>query len=160
MKKKNGTNNSKISYHSKTIDLALNSTKSSILGLTSEEAEARLQKYGENVLPQKKPKSFIIMLLQEFLNPIVLILLVAMAFSLVVNEWIDAAVIFGIVMIDAVIGAIQEKRAQHVAKSLSSMIKVKTKVLRDNTKVEIESKNLVVGDIVFLESGDKISADM
>lgn len=160
MKKKNGTNNSKISYHSKTIDLALNSTKSSILGLTSEEAEARLQKYGENVLPQKKPKSFIIMLLQEFLNPIVLILLVAMAFSLVVNEWIDAAVIFGIVMIDAIIGAIQEKRAQHVAKSLSSMIKVKTKVLRDNTKVEIESKNLVVGDIVFLESGDKISADM
>ena len=60
------------------------------------------------------------MLLSEFLNPIVLILLVAMVFSLFVKEWVDAFVILGIVMIDAVIGAIQEKRAQRIAKSLST----------------------------------------
>lgn len=150
----------KINYHSNSVDFALKTVKSSVDGLTSEEAKQRLQEYGENVLPQKKPKSFIVMFLQEFINPIVLILLVAMVFSIVVGEWIDAIVILGIVMIDAILGAIQEKRAQRIAKSLSNMIKVKTKVLRDGNKVEIDSKNLVVGDIVFLESGDKVSADM
>ena len=100
------------------------------------------------------------MLLKEFSNPIILILLVAMVFSFIVGELLDGFVILGIILVDAIIGAIQEKRAQRVASSLSQMIKVKAKVLRDGQKVEIESKDLVVGDIVFLESGDKISADM
>ena len=84
----------------------------------------------------------------------------AMAFSFIVGEFIDAFVILGIVLIDAIMATIQEKRAERVAKTLSNMIKVKTKVLRDDIKEEIEAKYLVAGDIVFLESGDKISADM
>ncbi|MBQ8615328.1 MAG: HAD-IC family P-type ATPase [Clostridia bacterium] len=160
MKTKNKIQIKKTNYHSNSVDFAFKKVQSSNDGLTTDEANIRLKEHGENVLPQKKPKSFIMMLLQEFINPIVLILLVAMAFSFVVGELLDAFVILGIVLIDAVLGAIQEKRAQRVAKSLSNMIKVKTKVLRDGNKVEIESKDLVVGDIVFLESGDKISADM
>ena len=162
MKKKNQTEQveERIKYHSNSVDFAFKKTNSSVKGLTSEQAQERLKQFGENVLPQKKPKSFIIMLLQEFLNPIVLILLVAMIFSFFVKEWLDGFVILGIVMIDAVLGAIQEKRAQRMAKSLFNMIKVKTKVLRDGIKSEIDSKHLVVGDIVYLESGDKVSADM
>lgn len=147
-------------FHSKTIEYALKQTNSQAEGLSGEEANQRLINNGENVLPQKKPKPFILMLLHEFLNPIVLILMVAMICSFCVGEVLDGLVILGIVLIDAVIGAIQEKRAQRVAKSLVGMIKVKAKVLRDGVKSEIDSKNLVVGDIVFLESGDKVSADM
>lgn len=147
-------------WHSEPAEYAYTKVKSFEGGLTSDEAKIRLDQHGENVLPQKKPTPFVLMLLKEVVNPIVIILLVAMAFSFVVGELLDAFVILGIVAIDATLGAIQEKRAERVASSLSSMIKVKAKVLRDGNKVEIESKYLVPGDIVFLESGDKISADM
>lgn len=160
MKKSIETETSKKNWHSNSINYAFKNVKSSKDGLTSEQAQQRLKEYGENTLPQKKEKPFILMLLKEFANPIILILLVAMTFSFVVGELLDGFVILGIIMIDAVIGAVQEKRAERVASSLSQMIKVKAKVLRDGRKIEIESKNLVVGDIVFLESGDKVSADM
>ena len=150
----------KYNWHNNSVNYAIEKTKSNLKGLTTEQAQQRLKENGANVLPQKKPTPLILMLLKEFINPIVLILLVAMAFSFVVGELLDGFVILGIVLIDAIIGAIQEKRAQRVANSLSQMIKVKAKVLRDGAKLEIESKDLVVGDIVFLESGDKISADM
>ena len=150
----------KVKWYTKPADYALKELGSTADGLSSAEAEKRLKEYGENTLPQKKPKPFILMLLKEFINPIVLILLVAMAFSFVVGEILDGLVILGIIMIDAVIGAIQEKKAERVASSLSNMIKVKSRALRDGNKVELESRNLVPGDIVFLESGDKISADM
>jgi len=160
MSKKLDINKLKNNWHSNSIDYAFEKMKSSMQGLSNTEANERLKLNGENTLPQKKPTPFILMLLKEFSNPIILILLVAMAFSFIVGELLDGFVILGIVLIDAIIGAIQEKRAQRVASSLSNMIKVKAKVLRDGEKLEIESKDLVVGDIVFLESGDKISADM
>lgn len=147
-------------WHANTIEFALEKTVSSKKGLTTAEAEKRLKRYGQNTLPSKKPKSIFLMFLEELINPIVLILLVAMGFSFLVGEMLDAFVILGIVLIDATIGTIQSKRAQRIASSLSAMIKVKTKVLRNGEKIEIDSKNLVVGDIVYLESGDKISADM
>jgi len=150
----------KTEWYANSAQFAFEKTQSSKDGLTSEEAKARLEKNGKNVLPQKKPKSIFLIFLEELINPIVLILLVAMAFSFVVGELLDAFVILGIVMVDAVIGAIQSKRAERIASSLSNMIKVKSKVLRDGSKQEVESCDLVVGDIVFLESGDKISADM
>ncbi|MBR2433768.1 MAG: HAD-IC family P-type ATPase [Clostridia bacterium] len=160
MPKKKNVLLQKLNWHAQTTEYAFEKTKSSHKGLSSKHAAQRLQENGLNVLPQKKPTPFILMLLKELINPIILILLVAMAFSFIVGELLDGFVILGIILIDAIIGAIQEKRAQRVARTLSQMIKVKAKVLRDGQKQEIESKDLVVGDIVFLESGDKISADM
>lgn len=147
-------------WHCKSIDEVYNITKSSSKGLSSKEAEQRNLFYGKNILPKKKPKSIFKMFFEELVNPIVLVLLVAMLLSFVAKEWLDGFVILGIVMIDAVIGTVQSKKAQRVASSLSDMIKVKVKVLRDNGKQLIDSQDLTVGDIVFLESGDKISADM
>ena len=152
--------NDQVKWHSNSSEYALKKVQSTESGLSSIEAANRLDKFGKNILPHKKPKSIFLMLLEEFINPIVLILLVAMVFSFIVGELIDGFVILGIVLIDAIMGAIQSKRAERVASSLSGMIKVKAKVLRDGEKVEVESSNLVPGDIVFLESGDKISADM
>ena len=149
-----------VRWHAHTAEYALNHVGSTKGGLTSKEANERLKRHGENVLPQKKPKHIILMFLEELLNPIILILLVAMAFSFVVGEVLDAFVILAIVMLDALLGSIQAKRAERIASSLSGMIKVKSKVLRDGEKVQVDAKKLVIGDIVFLESGDKISADM
>ena len=156
----NTENRNVVNWHAKSVNDTFECVQSSNIGLTQSEALTRLTRYGENSLPQKKQTPFIVMLLKQFLNPIVLILLVAMAFSFAVGEMLDAFVILGIVFIDAVIASIQEKRAQKVATTLASMIKVKSKVLRDGKKVEILAKYLTVGDIVFLESGDKVSADM
>ncbi|MBR1984598.1 MAG: HAD-IC family P-type ATPase, partial [Clostridia bacterium] len=147
-------------WYSKPYDYALEKTNSSINGLTTLEAETRLKENGKNTLPQKKPTSIFKLLFEELINPIILILLVAMAFSFVVGELIDAFVILGIIGIDAVIGVVQSKRAERIASSLAGMIKVKVKVLRDGEKKEVDSTELVTGDIVYLESGDKISADM
>ena len=160
MAKKIETIKEKKSWHAESVEFAFEKTNSCEHGLSSLEAEERLKTNGENSLPQKKPKSIFLMLLKEFINPIVLILIVAMAFSFAVGELVDGFVILGIILIDAIMGAVQEKRAERIASSLSNMIKVKTKVLRDGQKLEIESKDLVIGDVVYLESGDKISADM
>lgn len=162
MKKKNNSSaeQKKLPWHSLTTEETLNELNSSHEGLSRAEAAKRIEKFGKNVLPEKKQKSVIAMFLEELINPIVLILLVAMLFSFVVGELIDGFVILVIVLIDAILGTVQAKRAQRIARSLSGMIKVKVKVLRDGIKQEIESTSLVCGDIVYLESGDKISADM
>ena len=162
MKKKNveQVKTEKFDWHACSVDETLKKVESSKDGLTQSEASERLAKNGANVLPRKKPKSVFLMFIEELINPIVLILLVAMAFSFVVGEILDGFVILGIVAIDAIMGTVQSKRAQRIASSLSGMIKVKARVLRDGSKIEIESSDLVVGDIVYLESGDKISADM
>lgn len=150
----------KIDWHSCSVEDTFKKVESSTNGLSDEQVRERLAKDGANTLPRKKPKSVFLMFIEELINPIVLILLVAMAFSFVVGEILDGCVILGIVSIDAIMGTVQSKRAQRIAGSLSGMIKVKAKVLRDGSKIEIESKDLVAGDIVFLESGDKVSADM
>lgn len=160
MSEKQEEKKAKLDWYAESPDYALKNVDSSVKGLSSEEAKTRLEKNGANVLPQKKPTSIFVMLFHELINPIVLILLVAMVFSFVVGELLDGFVILGIVMIDAIMGAVQSKRAERIAGSLSGMIKVKAKTLRDGTKVEVDSCDLVAGDIVYLESGDKISADM
>jgi len=147
-------------WHTISSDEVLKSVNSSNKGLSDNEAQKRITLHGKNILPKKKPKSILVMFLEELINPIVLILLFAMTFSFIVSEWLDGCVILGIILIDATIGAIQSKRAQNVANSLANMIKVNAKVLRNGEKSSIDSQELTVGDIVYLESGDKIPADM
>ena len=160
MKKVVTQKHEKTNWHAHSIDYAFNKTQSSKEGLAKAEAEKRYKENGANILPQKKPKSVVLMFLEELINPIILILLVAMAFSFVVGELLDGFVILAIILIDALLATIQSKRAERIASSLSAMIKVKTKVLRDNEKVLVDASRLVAGDVVFLESGDKVSADM
>lgn len=129
-------------------------------GLSTNEALNRLEKYGKNEIPKKKEDSFLKILFRQLLDPIVLLLVVAMIFSFIINEVVDGVTIFFIIMIDLLMGAFQEWKANKNALALSKLIEVKAKVLRDGKEKEIESVNLVVGDIVLLESGTKISADL
>ena len=132
---------------------------SNIEGLSNKEAQKRLKENGLNILPRKKNNSIFKIFFSEFLDPIVLMLILAITFSFIVGEVVDAIVIIFIILVDALMATYQEWKANKSAEALQDLIKVKVKVLRDNKKMEIDSSELVVGDIVIVESGNKISAD-
>ena len=129
-------------------------------GLTSKEAKKRLEKYGTNTLPKKKKDSVLKIFLNEFKNPILILLLFAVIASLIGNEPVEAIAIILIVLVDVTMGTYQENKANNTAEALSKLVTVKNKVLRDGKEIVVDSADLVVGDYVFLESGDKISADL
>lgn len=129
-------------------------------GLTTEEVLIRQKKYGKNILPQKKADSILKIFLYELKDPMVLLLIVAILISFLSKEIVDAIAILFIVLVDVIMGVYQENKANKVALSLSKLVATKTKVIRENQVVSINAEQLTIGDYVFLESGDKISADM
>lgn len=128
-------------------------------GLTIAEAKDFLEKNGKNELPRKKQDSVFKLFISQFENPIELILVVTVILSLVAHEIIDAIALIFIILIDVIMGTYQEWKARKDAESLINMIKVTSRVIRNGREVQIESSDIVVGDILVLESGDKISAD-
>ena len=147
-------------YYKLTQEETIELLDSDIDGLKEKKATERLKKYGLNELPKKKKKSPIQLFLSEFKDPIVILLIVAAIISLFSGETVDCIVIFLIITIDAVVGTVQEIKAEQSAEALQELIKEKTKVLRDGKEKVIDANTLVKGDVVLLESGDKISADM
>ena len=141
----------------KDIETELKTTNS---GLSSTEASARRRKYGPNTLPKKKKDSIIKIFFHEFADPIVLLLVVAIIVSLIVGEIIDAIAILLIVLADAIIGTYQENKANNTADALSKLVKDEAHVIRDGKECSISVEQLTIGDLVLLESGDKIGADM
>ena len=135
-------------------------TKTTSKGLTSKEAAKKLEKDGLNELPRKKPDSIFKIFFSELMDPIVLLLIVAIIASIIVGEYVDAIAITVIITIDLLMGTFQEKKANNTAEALSNLVREKVKVLRDGKEILIDSTELVVGDYVFLESGDKIAADI
>ncbi len=129
-------------------------------GLSSNEVIVRQKRDGLNVLPHKKSDSIFKIFFKQMLDPIVLLLIVTIIFSFVIKEYVDAIAIIFIVLLDLCLGTFQEWRAEKNALSLQNLIKYKVKVIRDSKELEVDSEELVVGDIVLLESGDKTSADM
>ena len=133
---------------------------SSIDGLTNNQVEEFQEKNGKNILPKKKLDSFFKIFIEELKNPIVVLLLITALFSFCIGEVLDATVIILIVLLDLFLGAIQEYNAEKTVDSLANIIRVNSKVIRNKKEFEIDSENLVTGDIVILSAGDKISADM
>ena len=133
--------------------------QSSEKGLTSSEASKRLIANGKNVLTFKKRKSVLKMIFEELTAALTIILLLTALFSFLIGENLDAGVILFIVVVDVIIGVVEESKAIDAADALQKMIVTKALVLRDGKKIEINSEDLVVGDIVFLESGVRITAD-
>ena len=129
-------------------------------GLTSKEVTRKLEKDGLNELPHKKPDSILKIFIGELLDPIVLLLIVAIIASVIVGEYVDAIAIIVIITIDLIMGTFQEKKANNTAEALSNLVREKVRVLRDEKEILVDSTEVVVGDYVFLESGDKIAADI
>ena len=147
-------------FYNKDIETIEKELKTSLDGLTDKEVKERIKKYGKNTLPKKKKDSIVKIFLSEFKDPIILLLIVAITASFIVGEIVDAIAIIFIVLIDIIMGTYQENKANNTAEALASLVKEKTKVVRNGDVVEIDSTELTVGDYVLLESGDKISADL
>ena len=146
-------------YYSKSKEEVIKNLKSSINGLTETEAKNRLKMYGPNELPKQKKDSILKIFLSEFKDPMKIILIITVIMSLIIGEILDAFTLIIIILVDVIIGTVEEWKAKKTAESLINMIKVKTKVIRDGKEKEIDSKKLVIGDIIDLDSGTKISAD-
>ncbi len=129
-------------------------------GLTPEEAAARLERFGPNVLPKFRRHGPVLRFLFQFHHPLIYVLLVATVMTALLGEWVDAGVIFGVVLVNAIVGFIQESRAEQALEALLSMMKTEATVRRDGRKVRIPSAEVVPGDLVLLESGDKTPADL
>jgi len=131
-------------------------------GLSTEEAQKRYEKYGPNALEEEKKKSIIVRFLLQFKDFMVIILLIAAAVSAIASggeELLDSIIILAIVVINAVLGLIQESKAEQALEALKKMSAPHAKVLRDGKVAQIETSKLVVGDIIFLEAGDFVPAD-
>ena len=146
-------------FELKTKEEVIEELSSNINGLTNNEVNKRLLIYGKNVLPKEKKDSIYKIFISQFANAITIILVLTCIFSFLVNEIVDGIAIIFIILLDVIMGTVQEYKAKKSAEALSNMIKVKTKVLRNGKEVVIDSEELVVGDIFYLESGDKVSAD-
>jgi len=150
---------SRLKFHTFSVEQSLKELKTSEKGLNAHEAEQRLHDYGFNELKGKEGLHPLRIFFQQFSSPLVWILLVALIFSIVLNEVIDATVIGIIVVANAILGFIQEYKAEKSIEALKKMASPKARVLRDGKEIKIESRLLVPGDIIFLETGDKIPAD-
>jgi len=128
-------------------------------GLTSAEVLARRQQFGENRLPVEKTTSAWVILLNQVKSPLVYIILVAALVSLVAEEYGDFAIIMAVVVIDVILGFVQEYQAQKTYTALKGLLKPTTTVLRDGERREVEIWELVPGDLVLLNAGEKVPGD-
>lgn len=153
--------NVKTKYYNKSVEDIEKSLHTSINnGLSSSGVITAREEYGENALQEKAGKTIWKMILEQISDFMIIILIVAAVLSMVAGEYIDGAVILGIVILNAVLGITQERKASDALAALKSMAAPKAKVIRDGKIDVIDSKDLVPGDIVELESGDYVPADL
>ena len=150
-----------VPWHALTVDEVLKRlTTSTENGLAVGEASTRLQKYGPNRLPEGKKRGPFMRFLSQFNNILVYVLLGAGFTKLMLGLWLDAAIIFGVVILNALLGFIQEGKAEKALDSIRNMLSAEARTLRGGETRMIPAEQLVPGDIVLLESGDKVPADL
>ena len=148
------------SWHTKSTEVVFKSLETSRSGLSNEEASNRLKQYGPNQLPKIKARGPLIRFFYQFHNVLIYVLMSASAVTALLGHWIDASVILGVVIINAVTGFVQEGKAENALKSIQQMLSSNAMVIRDDLQLTIQAKKLVPGDVVLLQSGDKVPADL
>jgi Ca2+-transporting ATPase len=129
-------------------------------GLSAEDVRQRQIEYGPNRPTVRRGTPAWFKFLQQFNQPLVYILLVAVAVTAFLGEWVDSSVIFGVVLINAIVGFLQEAKAEKSIEALARMVATETTVRRDSRKLRVHSETLVPGDVVLLQSGDRVPADL
>ena len=137
----------------------LNDLDSNLTGLTQEESKLRLEKYGCNALQEKSKTPTWRLFLENFKDPLVIILLIAAMTQVFLGDTVESIIIFTVLVINAVLGVVQTKKAESSLDSLKKLSVPEAKVIRNNQKLTISSQKLVPGDIVILEAGDYVPAD-
>ncbi len=151
-------------HYLSTAEEVFNETASSENGLTSAQAQKRLEENGKNRLEEGKKKSLIARFFEQFADPMIIILLVAAAISGITAAFegefpSDVIIILLVVIVNAVLGVFQENKAEKAIEALQEMAAATSKVLRDGKVIQIKSEDLVVGDVILLEAGDAVPAD-
>ncbi len=129
-------------------------------GLTNEEAAARLQQYGHNELKEKPRPTFLQLVIAQLNNFIIILLLVAVVISALLGDWVEAVVILAIVVLNTILGVVQESRAEQALEALKKMSAPEAHVIRSGMRRSVPAAELVPGDIVLLEAGNFIPADL
>lgn len=129
-------------------------------GLSADEAKQRSQRFGPNILPAQRTSGRWVRILRQFHHPLIYVLLVAGVVTAALQEYVDSAVIFAVVIINAAVGFIQESRAETALQSLRAMVHTDARVIRDGRERVVASEELVPGDLVLVEAGDKVPADV
>ena len=147
-------------WHTDSIENIFTLLDSSQNGLSNKEANDRLSKYGKNRLPEPKSRSLFVRFLYQFNNVLIYVLIAASLVTAILGHWIDAGVIIGVVFVNAIIGFVQEGKAEDALKAIRQMLSPNAMVVRDGKQMSIKAELLVPGDVVFLQSGDKVPADL
>ncbi|MFZ5365230.1 MAG: cation-translocating P-type ATPase [Patescibacteria group bacterium] len=150
----------KKAWHNFSVEQVLGKLMTSENGLTGQEGEKRLLKFGLNKIEEEKPFSAIKLLSHQFKSVLILILVIAAIISAFLNEWLDVSVIIGAVMINVAVGFLQEYKAQRALSELKKVLKPRAIVFRGGNKIDISAEELVPGDIVYLEAGNQVPADV
>jgi len=147
-------------WHDRAPESTLYGLKTTPLGLSQTEAEARLKTYGANRLPEAKKRSVFVRFLLQFHNILIYVLIGSAAITAFLDHLVDTLVILAVVFANAVIGFIQEGKAEQAMNAIRQMLAPRANVLRDGERRSVEGEALVPGDIVLLEAGDKVPADL
>jgi Ca2+-transporting ATPase len=146
--------------HAREAATLLEQLDSSPRGLSHTEAQSRLGRYGRNALPRGKPPSLLGVFVRQFKSPLIYVLFAAACVSALLREWADAGFILAVLLINAAIGTFQEYAAERSALALQGLVAARTRVLRDGDAHEVPAEELVPGDIVLIEPGAKVPADL
>lgn len=146
--------------HSQTAEACLAALSAAADGLSATQAARRLAEHGPNRLPEARARGPVLRLLAQFNNVLIYVLLVAAVITAGLQHWVDTGVILAVVLANAVIGFIQEGKAEAAMGAIRSLLAPKAAVLRDGVRVTVPGADLVPGDIVLLEAGDKVPADL
>lgn len=148
-------------FNQKSEDIIMELETDVELGLTDKQVELSKTKHGTNELVEEERRSFLMRFLDQFKDPMIIMLIIAAVVSIMVDpsEWMDSLIIMVVVVFNAIIGLTQESKAEESLEALKKMSAPLARVMRNNRKINIPSREVVVGDIVFLEAGDYVPAD-
>src|SRR5690606_36917979 len=142
------------------VDSVLKKLQAEHTGLSQIEAKTRLEQYGLNCLPAPSKPSALIRFLVQFHNVLIYVLLAAACVTAFLDHWIDTFVILAVVFINALIGFVQEGKAEKAMDAIRQMLAPHASVLRDGERHSVASEKITLGDIILLEAGDKVPADL
>lgn len=147
-------------WHAEPVNTCLDKQQTTVHGLSAPEVKSRQVQYGENAIPYAKKNNYLQKWLNQFNNVLIYILVAAAIITAQLHHWIDAGFIIGVVLLNAIIGYLQESKAEKAIDALRKMLSPKAHVMRDGKRIRVYTRELVPGDIVFLSAGDKVPADL
>ncbi len=148
------------SWHTESAKTVLASLATTPDGLSKEEATNSLVKHGPNQLPEARARGPLVRFFYQFHNVLIYVLIAASAVTAMLGHWVDASVILGVVLLNAVIGFVQEGKAENALRAIRKMLSPNAMVMRGGRQLTVRAEELVPGDIVLLQSGDKVPADL